>query len=80
MAMFAHGHVAHALVRAASTLVSMLGIYTGPGRRSHDCERGTHECVRHSAGPSHIELSAGGGAHGIQVRLRDTNVAIHSGP
>jgi hypothetical protein len=37
--------VAHALVRAASTLVSMLG--GKQKRRSQECERGTQECVRY---------------------------------
>src|SRR5437764_3022104 len=34
--------VAHALLRAASRLIST----RGPERR-HECRRGTHECVRH---------------------------------
>jgi hypothetical protein len=47
--------VAHALVRAASALVPTLGVRPmsslvpalGLEVRSHECERGTHECVRY---------------------------------
>jgi hypothetical protein len=47
--------VAHALLRAASALVPTLGVRPMPAlvprpgleKRSHECERGTHECVRH---------------------------------
>ncbi len=38
--------VAHALVRAATALVPSQGIRKRTGR-SHECERGTQECVRH---------------------------------
>ena len=38
--------VAHALVRAASTLVSTPGGYST--KCSHECEHGTHECLRYS--------------------------------
>ncbi len=34
--------VAYALLRAASRLIATHG-------RSHECERGTQECVRHAA-------------------------------
>ena len=38
--------VAHALVRAASTLVSTPGL--NRAKCSNECEHGTHECVRYS--------------------------------
>ncbi len=38
--------VAHALLRAATALLPSQGIREKAGR-SHDCERGTQECVRH---------------------------------
>src|SRR5712675_2174796 len=45
----AHPNVAHALVRAASTLVSKPGHKTLPPRRRDESRRGTHECVRYLA-------------------------------
>ena len=36
--------VAHALLRAVSRLISTRLADSG---RSHDCERGMHECMRH---------------------------------
>ncbi len=40
------GNVAHALLRAVSRLISTLSPLDET-ERSHECERGTHECVRH---------------------------------
>jgi hypothetical protein len=45
--------VAHALMRAVSTLVSIPGKNS---RRPHEWGRGTHECVRHEAGITLIEV------------------------
>jgi hypothetical protein len=39
--------VAHALLRAATAIVPSQG-GKKRARRSHECERGTQECVRHS--------------------------------
>jgi glycine/D-amino acid oxidase-like deaminating enzyme len=39
--------VAHALVRAAFTLMRTLGFEYKTTERSHECERGTQECLRH---------------------------------
>jgi hypothetical protein len=41
----AHALVAHALLRAATALMPSQGIRK---MRSHECERGTQECVRHA--------------------------------
>jgi hypothetical protein len=43
--LMAHPFVAHALLRAATALVPSQGIKKI--ERSHECERGTQECVRH---------------------------------
>jgi anhydro-N-acetylmuramic acid kinase len=52
--------VAHALLRAASRLVSTLG---GRTACRHDCRRGTHECVRHCTDL----IVSGGGVHNPQI-------------
>jgi hypothetical protein len=39
--------VAHALLRAASALLPTLGVNYPSTKRSHECERGTQECVRY---------------------------------
>jgi hypothetical protein len=57
---FMDGILAHALLRAAPKLVSTPGAFSkrnGCGaqrqtkKRSHQCERGTQECVRHKSVP-----------------------------
>src|SRR5438067_1270149 len=45
-------NVAHALMRAASRLVSMHGRPVAV--RRHEWRRGTHECVRHRATDSYL--------------------------
>ena len=43
-----HEFVAHALLRTATPLVPSHGEWKrNATKRSHECERGTHECVRH---------------------------------
>jgi hypothetical protein len=63
---FASGiHVAHALVRAASRLVST----HGRGHRQ-ECRCGTHECVRHLLQASQLRLEASRSNDGCLRELR----------
>ena len=82
--------VAHALLRAASALLPTPG-----AMRSHECERGTHECVRHgllvllsavclSAAPSYKDVNAIFaarclGCHAAAVKMGSLNLQTWDG-
>src|SRR5271163_3274085 len=82
--------VAHALLRAASALLPTFG-----EKRSHECERGTHECVRYgllvflfaccvSAAPTYKDVSAifaarCYGCHAAAVKMGSLNLQTWDG-
>src|SRR5580700_9118246 len=55
--------VAHALVRAVSRLIST---HLADSGRSHECERGTQECVRHNGATKLSDLAQECGWHGVR--------------